>query len=725
MPRRRRFSPTPSARHPLSALLVLAVFARQSDPALADTSTAQGPAVPIQTRPEEQAGRPARLETIVVTARKTREALQNVPESITVVRPAAIEALRLEPVEAIARNAPNTLWTNWGSAASFLSIRGVSSLGTPLNNNDGTVSFNIDGVPGSMLSLNNPLLDVKQAEVLRGPQGTLWGANSLGGTINVTTNQPDGTRDIHVTAEGGSNGYGMGEAVAGGRIVPGELDARLAIRFSGYGGDVASLHTPQLNARNIQAFRGGFRFIARDGTTATLTANYSHDGDDAPFFLLRSARNFPISGSLTKPNAEIQQGGATLTVQHRSDRFNLTSLTAFQHNVSNVYVDRTDQIVDEKLGLPSFLITSSPGFTDDTENIYSQELRLNSLEGAPLRWVLGTSAIYTDADRDFSSAANVVPMTAISHLRTLNYGLFGDTTVNLSERWAISLGGRFSYDKIWATDSNSAHLASLAGRSTTDQPYPTGRVALAYKWSSDVTSYVSAARGHSSRIYPLYAMPVNGALSSPYPAGTGWTYEAGTKMNLLSGRADMEVSAFYNSIHDGVLTYLNPSTVQFMTSYQNYHTEGFEAQGRVMLVTDLILDGGVGYTRATLGRGSSGASFKGNDVPNVPDWTANIGLHYTAQATRLGLSGTIPVGITYQYVGARTADVENSFGLHPYGLVNVNIGWQNRGGDLKIYAFARNLLDTRYEVYGASLDNQATVMVGTGRIAGGGISKSF
>lgn len=275
----------------------------------AQSVPAQG--APVQTTADADA---ITLDTIVVTARKTDEDLSTIPESITVVSPQDLEQSPFDPGAAIARNSPNVQWDSRAIGQQFFSIRGISSLGAPANYSDGTVAFNIDGVPNSMMSASNVLLDVSRVEVMRGPQGTLWGTNALGGAINVITNQPDGTRDIHITSEIGTNGYAMGEMVVGGNIIPDALDGRMAVRFAHQNGDIASLFTDDLNQRDIAAFRGGLRYTGIADTTVTLTGSYLRDEGNAPFYLVLNTPQFPISGTLTEPNSLTTQGGATLTV---------------------------------------------------------------------------------------------------------------------------------------------------------------------------------------------------------------------------------------------------------------------------------------------------------------------------------------------------------------------------------------------------------------------------
>lgn len=708
-----------------SPIYLLATFLASGWGCVAEAQTASAQTKPIQTNAEADV---TVLDPIVVTARKTNEDLKNVPESITVVPPESLMAAPFDPGAAIARNSPNVQWINRATGSQFFSIRGVSSLGTPVNFSDGTVAFSIDGVPNSLMSASNVLLDVNRIEVMRGPQGTLWGSNALGGAINVVTNQPDGARDIHVTSEIGTNGYRMGEMVLGGNIIPDALDGRMAVRFGHQNGDIRSLFTDDLGERDIAAFRGGLRFTGIDNTTVTLTGSYLRDEGNAPFYLLRNTSRFPISGTLTEPKSVTTQGGTTLTVEHEFDAFRFTSVSAYQHNELDSKSDNADKLLYDQLGFPAF---SSRGHLDDKENIFSQELRLNSLEGDPIRWVMGASVARTQGSRTCVSAQCAPApyfdaITMDTDLNSTNLGLFGDISIPFAERWEFSIGGRLNHDDIELKRRNSRDIADLTGSNSTSQTYPTGRMALAYKWSDEVQTYVSLARGHATRVYPLFGYPVNGVVADPYPAATGWTYEAGIKASLFDGRLALDASVFHNDIKNGVMSYPDPALGAFVTTYQDYETSGFELQGRLLVADGLTLTGGVGYTHSELGaNGASINTVSGNGVPNVPQWTVTTGLQYDISASFLNLPGSLSTGVQYQYTGSRPADIDDSFDLKPYHIVDARIGWKNDANDLEIYAFGRNLLDQRAETFGALYLGLETVAVGPGRIVGLGITKSF
>ncbi|MGX9936607.1 TonB-dependent receptor [Advenella kashmirensis] len=666
------------------------------------------------------------LEPVTVTARKTIERLQDVPESITVLSANTLKEMPFDPGVTIAGHSPNVQWVNRSTGSQWFSIRGVSSLGAPANYSDGTIAFTVDGVPNSMMSASNILLDVDHVEVLRGPQGTLWGTNALGGAINVLANQPDGTRDLRLTTEVGEHGYRMGEAVVGGNMVPGKLDGRMAIRFGHEDADIRSMYTDKLGKRNIGAFRGGLRFTGLDNTLITLTGTYLQDEANDPLYLLRNASHFPTSGIQTEPDSKATQAAATLTVEHFFDNFQLTSVSSYQHNKLDSELDTVDKLVYDSIGYPA---SSSVSHLTDQENIFSQELRLNSVEDAPVRWVVGATAMRINSTR-WCSSTQCAPteysrsVMMKSNLATTNLGLFGDVSIPFANRWEFSIGGRLSHDRIKMQQSNSLGLASLTDSNSTTQTYPTGRMALSYKWADGIQTYVSVARGHASRVYPLFSYPVDGVVANPYPAALGWTYEAGVKADLLDHRLQIEASIYHNDIKNGVMSYLDPSLGAFRTAYQDYETSGFELQARALIAQGLSLNGGVGYIHSELGaNGATINSVTGNPVPNTPKWTATAGLQYETSAEVIHLPGRLSIDLQYQYTGKRTADIDKSYYLGAYSLVNTRIGWKNK--DLEIYLFGRNLFDKRYETYGSAYYGTQLVSVGRSRTLGIGLTKSF
>lgn len=696
---------------------MLAIMVASAAPAKAQDAT-------VQPKTNQDA---TVLKPIVVTARKTEEQINNVPQSITVVKPETLENNALDPSGAIAAASPNVVWQNASVGRQFFSIRGISSLGVPNNFSDGTIGFTVDGIPQSMLSSQNPLFDIDHVEVLRGPQGTLWGTNALGGAINVTTKQPDGEHEAKITTEFGEHGYAMGEATLGGVLIPDSVNGRMAIRLNHYNGDINSLFTDDLGAREIGAFRGGLQFNGLEDTTITLTGNYLRDDSNAPFSLLRGAPGFPISGVVSEPDYVTTHSDLGLTIKHDFEDFTLTSITGLQNNKMKERTESNDVLI------PSLfpLVGSNVWYGEDKEKIFSQEVRLNSLEGDVIRWVVGASLNYSNLDHS-CSAPQCAPfpysglVTMNTDLRALNLGLFADASVPLGEKWEVSVGGRVSHDDIHFNQRNDLAVAGLQGNSEADETYLTGRTALAYKWTDSAQTYVSIARGHGMKIYPLFSYPTNGVIADPYPASEDWTYELGNKVSLFDDRLELDGSVFYNNVKNGVLSYYNPAIGGFATTFQSYETSGLELQARAAITDELSVNAGVGYTHTRLGSDGPNSLFAGNRVPNIPEWSLSAGLAYEKEAAAVGLPGTFNAAIDYQYRSSRPADVQDTFNLDAYQVVNARIGWKNDGKNFEIYGFGRNLFNERYETFGAAGYYGSTVVaVSQGRVLGVGISKSF
>jgi iron complex outermembrane receptor protein len=653
------------------------------------------------------------------------EEVQQAPKSVTILSPEILNAAPFTLGPAIAQSSPNVSWVRSNPSTQTYSIRGVGSVGSPQSYADSMVGFNVDGVPNSLISASNILLDVARIEILRGPQGTGGGSNAVAGSINVFTHQPDGKREVRFTSEIGSNGYRMGEAVVGDNLIPGTLDGRMAIRFAHQDGDIRSLFTDDLGKRDIRAFRGGLRFTGLEDTIFTLTGSYLKDEGNSPFYMLRNAPNFPISGTPTEPNNKTEQSGVTLKSEHDFENLKLTSISAYQRNTFTNRSNLSDKLVYDAVGFPFFSLI---GTAVDRETRYSEEVRIGAKDGDPWRWTLGGSVIRSEGGRSCDSAQCApIPITTDAAIKSTHTALFGEATLPVAQRWEIFAGGRLNHDDIVQNYTNSIGLPFLTSSNSTSETYPTGKLALTYKWTDETRSYVSISRGHGSKVYPLFPAINNGVLPDPYPAATGWTYEAGFKTETVDRRFGLEGSIFYNDIKNGLLAYPDPTNIAaFRTTYQDYQTSGLELQARAQLAENLRLSGGIGYTHTALGaNGLTLNTVAGNRLPNVPYWNFSTALLYGSSARMMRLSGAFTASLQYQYTGDRSADVDHSFELKPYHIVNGRIGWKNDGRDLEIYVFGRNLLDQRYETYGASFLGVPTVNVAPGRIVGAGVTKQL
>lgn len=682
------------------------------------------------------------LDTIVITARKRSEVEEKAPVSATVVKPEQMPPSSLDPGAEIARQSPNTNfidYTRFGE--NFLNMRGVSTLGSPLNSFDSTVGFSIDGVPTSVSGFAPPLLDVEQVEVLRGPQGTTFGRNALAGSINVVNRVADGVRGYRIDGEIGEHGHAFVQATGGGWVVPDLLAARGALRLQKYDGDIRNPYLGEdLGDASIGAGRGTVRYTPGDSWTIDVTGTYSRDKRANPAYVLYDHPDFPISGEDVKPEnlRKIAQG--TVNIRKDLDKVSFVSTTSYQDIKIKNYGDFTDAyFYGGYLGVPpQFMFDPSTDkiSTDEKERLFTQEFRLNSAEGAPVQWVVGTSYIHSDYDFHREAATNFFPTlngTFDNQLTSETYAVFGDATVPLGEHWKVSGGLRLAHDRQsfegdYITNGFPGTLPFFHQEGEVSDTYITGRAALAYEWTPDVMSYGSIARGYSSGGFEKSAQYAPfGIASPPFEPAKGWTYELGSKANI-GERATVRAALFYNDITDGQLSGFDLGTFQVFMTNQDFRSYGFEIGGTLEVAEGLQLSGGLGYTESEMVNVSAQSKLagarEGNQVPQVPEWTGNLGLAYQLPGETFGLGGNFNAAVGYQYVGSRYADLANREEMEEYHMVNSKLGWEN--DSVGFYGFANNLLDERPLAYSLTLAPDVRgVYVGRGRVLGVGASMKF
>ncbi|MEN5081218.1 TonB-dependent receptor [Bosea sp. TWI1241] len=679
------------------------------------------------------------LDEITVTSLKRKADPQNVPIAITVIDGAAIPNTSSDPAREMVSTAPNVMFNSVNVAGQdFLNIRGIGPLALPINALDNTVGVSTNGVPTTMFGYPPTLLDVQQIEVLRGPQGTLFGRNALGGAINVVTKPADGTREFRTTVEAGKKGHLLGEAVAGGWLVPEVLAGRAALRFSRVDGDIPNtIAGGKEGAARLSVGRGSLRFTPSGDLTIDLRASYDQDRRTGQFSLLKEHPRFPVSGGDIVPWITLRRADASLTVEKRFDAFTMTSVTSFQDITSKHSYDYFDSYVFGALtGLPPRTFADPLNDkirTLEHDRIFNQELRLNSAEGSWLSWVGGISYFRSDYDQQRTARTSSVYANGDYDTAILSQtgAIFGDATVPLSERLKLSGGLRLARD--WQSlDSRYRPLGApgiLTDRNSISDTYLTGRAALSYEWQPGLITYGSVARGYTSGGFDKVTL--NSALGLPnraFSPSTGWTYELGAKSDFLDGRARLNASLFFNDVEKGqIIDFLvSGSTVSYVFANQDYRSRGFELEGSLRLTDQLSLNGSFGLTRSELVNVpvTQTRYRNGNAVPNAPSVTASFGVDYRLPASLIGLPGEFLARASYQYVGQREADLANNFKLDAYHIVNGRIGWSGR--DTQVYAFANNLLDERPQLYGAAYSPAVHSMaVGRGRVIGLGLSRNW
>ena len=648
---------------------------------------------------DEEAALRFRTPTIMVTAQRAEEDRQEVPVSVTAVSGEEIERSGFRIVSDAALHAPNVFFTEFTARRlSTARVRGVGS--SP--NNPGVTTY-IDGVPHlNESSANLALLDIDQIEFVRGPQGALFGRNTLGGLVNVTTARPslDGWTGT-LSAPVGNFGAWEVRGGASGPVVADRLSVGVSFaEVNRDGFTVNDVTGNDIDSRSAFSAKAQLLWTPTPSweTRLIVTGERARDGD----FGLHDVG--ALRGTPFRVSRDFEGGvnrdvlGTTLRVRNRSDSVEFTSTTG---------------IVDWKArDVTDLDYTVLPLVTrDNTESAvqFTQEVHLASTDAAAirltdeayLRWQTGvfffTQAYEQDAINAFAPQL-IAPFAVTQHtprstLDDVGVGIFGQGTVTLHDRLDLSAGARVDYEDKSATlqtffDQPIAPPSLVEGEETFANVSP--QASLAYRVRPDQTLYGSVGRGYKAGGFNA-ASPLG---SEAYGEEHTWHVEGGAKSLWAAGRVSTNAAVFYIDWQDLQLNVPNPFVPGqfFIANVGGAVSKGVELEINARPAEGIDLFSAVGYTHARFSQGSvsSGVGVGGNTIPNTPEYTASAGMQYARPVGPTTVHGRADV----VFYGAFQYDDANTLGQDAYSLVNLRLGVTGRFFVGEV--FVRNAFDTRY-----------------------------
>lgn len=684
------------------------------------------------------------LPAVTVTARKRAEDLRKVPMAVSVAEARELDELRLFDAEQLLRQVPNVGFNSLGDARStFLAIRGIGPLAQPVGHDDTSTVVYVDGVPQPLFGSDLAFLDVERVEVMRGPQGTLFGRNAQAGAINVVTAKPDASGGGEATLEAGGDGWRRARAVLSGPLREGALYGRLAVGHDERDGDVANLAGGRVGSTENTAVRGTLVATPGEATRITLALSGQRDDNVPSNFVLKGVPGYPKVALDPEGYAHRRLGSIALTVEHTLDWAQLTSVSAFNHFDYHSLSNNSEALTFGRLfgsDYTAFVPGTDRSTYDENQNTGYQELRLSSLPGSALEWVAGANYFH---DGYRMRSWYVSPFFASTNgwrdnrSRTDSRALFGEATVALGARFKLTGGLRYTrddkrYRSSYRNNGFAGNVDAFTQQGDLDYDLWTGRLALAWAPTADTDLYASLARGAKSGGFPNFTNnAVSGVADQPYAASTSWSYELGGKQRLLGGRLALNAALFLNEVDKQSVVALDPVSYVYLPKSIDTRSYGAELELSARLTPGLALMASAGYTRAELRHVTADvAAFSGaadgNRVPGVPRTSAAVALQYRRDADWVGLSGRADLlaSAQYQYVGARAADIGGHFDLAAYRISNLRLGlafprWE-------AYLFGQNLGDERPQYigiwYGPGIE---TVTLGQGRLLGVGATVRF
>lgn len=652
-----------------------------------------GSAVTAQEDPEpaeeaaEDRDKDLFLDEIVVSAQKREENLQEVPIAISAYSELQIEEAGIEsPEDFLGMTSNITIGNSFTVGNSFVTVRGISQI----NNSDPPVSIVVDGVyQANQKQLNQELFDVERIEVLKGPQGSIYGRNSLGGAINIVTKKPGSELNGWLQVGVGTSDASRVAGSVGGALSD-KVRARLAASSRESDGRVRNVFLDEL-ADPYEDFTGRLRvdFSPSDRTTVDLRFQTSEtDGGAVLYSLLPTdggAQRFdirPDENILGFSEREVED--FTLKLDHVADGWTFTSITGVT-DLQETY--RGDLDFSNPVRFPGAFPL---GQGQDLDVSYlSQEVRMASADDSDVRWLAG--AYYLQTDRELTTIpffdadgtiAGFVPLFFIGEDNdNTAYAVFGQVDVHVAEHWSASFGLRYDKDERDQTDTINGGDRS---RSFDDlQP----RVTFSYSKNPDLMLYGTLARGFRSGGYN--APPIDPDF---FRKETTNNLEIGFKSTLANNRVRFNGAAYLTQVDNFQFFRVDIATAsQIIDNINDVEMMGVELDLVARAAPGLDVFASVGLNDASIEDFDGSGRFIGNQTPNNVKSTTNFGFHFSRPISE-SLVFVLRADTELrgkQYWFADNLDVTDSV-----DFVNARVGIE--GKSWSVTAWGKNVTDEQF-----------------------------
>lgn len=614
---------------------------------------------------------PDSLEEIIVTSRKREERLQDVPIAVTALSSEALVEAGIPDTAGLAKAVPGLFYRDFSSVAPSLYIRGVGTRSYD-GASESSVGTFVDGVyMGTYDSAIQDLAAVQQVEVLRGPQGSLFGRNTIGGAINITTAQPTNEFVARATATDAYDPHLGAQAFSGSALASGPLIGDRLFGLVSY-----SYNNPP----PISEVEGQDRYTNRSGTQ-TVRARLVYKPDDVwsvdlsfdhfqsidnswafkadtvdgtrpnvflinPFLPEPAISPDPHTVALTPGEGGANRAGTgwTGTVHFTPAAVDLTSISSYRTSTSGYNVD---------IDASSLYVTSNPSAQNSSQ--FSEEIRVASRSGGVgtfgdrLNWLAGLYYYEQHVDRTDTSTLGpdselplLIPgLTFASYsfsqkVDTNSWAAFGQEGYHFTDRLTLDVGLRYSSDR------KSADLGCVDPLAAFCQPYTTSpsgswhstdpTATLSYKPSADLMFYGGYAQGYKSGAFQFLATSAEAANSVVKPEKLD-AYQLGVRSDWWDHRVRVNLSTFYYNYDNLQVSHVEafgPTFLEVLTNAAKSTLYGGELEGFAWLTPALRVDYFVTYLDAKYDTYQYSAliDYSGNTMPRSPKETAMVALNF-------------------------------------------------------------------------------------------------
>lgn len=654
------------------------------------------------------------LEETLVTAQRREENLQEVPVSVAAFSQEMLQMNGVNGTKNLPELAPSVQLVTSGPTAIFF-VRGVgnTSAGT---GEEGTNAFYVDGI--FMPSLKQTAMkfnNIERVEVIKGPQGTLFGRNSSGGLVNVITRNPGDQFEAKVNVGFADYDTYNAQAYIGGPL-SGTLGADLALTYTdqqdGWGKD-------QITGKDVGlgwdwGARSKWVWQPSDETRVSVSADYAKSSDNFSIAYRLAPEsagiNLDPTGPLPPPKdpydtnspisqySDLETYGINLTAEFDLGAATLTSITGARKGENHSFFDAD-------MG-PQFITHLR---VEDSETSFQQELRLASNSDGPLSWQAGVFFLGIEAKLDPQTFYTLRGDYAVfATLDTTSYAAFGEVSYELTPTTTLIAGVRYTqdeleYDGVQVSDNPDYVVPKV--RDDVTEKEPTYRLALRQDISDNINVYASYNTGYKSGTFPM-SFPGQDAVKPQ----TIDAYEVGMKSELLDNRLRLNLSAFHYEISDyQVRSASGDNPVPILLNAAEVEVDGFELEFEAVPTDNLRLFGSASWLNSEFKdfpyapftyleeNFPWGTNFylddaSGRDTPLAPDFAGNLGVSYflpVSDGSEIGFS------LLYSYNDGYFFEQDNRLKQPSFSIINASITYK-LSKNWRVDVWGRNLEDETY-----------------------------
>lgn len=639
------------------------------------------------------------VEEILVTSRKRVESLMDVPDQISVFTAQKIEDAGIDNVVDASLLTPGVYFSgDWSPTVNTFTIRGISN--NP--NGDAPVAFVVDGVVyGNSFLLGQDLFDIEQIEILKGPQGALYGKGSTAGAVSITTKKPTNDTELKVKLRAANGSEYRTQASLSGAIVEDKALYRLSASYRDFDGVIDNKFVGKpVDFREDTSVRGRLLFYPTESLTLDLRAGYfdaDHSGTRWRAENVPPALGIPTGGQIqedffTSGSTEVVDLAAR--IDWETDFATFTSITSDQSIKAPRSVD---------LDFTQLSIIEAAIDPEDAD-IFTQEFRITSPDDQRVRWLVGGFYQKQERFRVISASLNIAGppfdpadknlvqiLSNPDEQENEVTAFFGQVNIDITEQLELSLGLRRDEDE--RTNVLTGDNETFADT----QP----KVTLSYQPNNQWTLYGTYSEGFRSGGFNA---------SDVFQAGFDQeeleNYELGFKANLFDGRLDLSGAAYYMDFtNQQFFLFSTTDAVQSLVNAKSSEITGFELEFQAQVTDRLTVEGGVNYIDSELKELGEFPAFdipeeeiNGNELLFTPEYTFNLSGQYRLPIQNHYGIDVIARADLVRY-GRMYWGIDNvkSESQEPYTLVNLRLGMEKDNWRISLYA--DNVTDESYDTF--------------------------